>query len=118
MMPWNRFVDAIWDGASLWRGRHLRRAFLNAKYILGEKMYAAGIDDGQLAARITILDEKIRQAEGARVFATALRADRKVLVLHLADAALEEQAPLPGADDEYRKTREIQAALQGAVPEG
>jgi hypothetical protein len=112
MPAWNRFVDCIKDGASLWRNRSLKRAFAEAKYALGERMYAAGIDDGQLAGRITILDEKIRQAEAARVFATTLRADRKMLVLHLADAALEEEAPLPGADDEYQKTREAQAALE------
>jgi hypothetical protein len=53
---------------------------LNAKYALGERMYLAGIDDGQLAARIAILDEKIHRADAARVFATTLRADRKMLV--------------------------------------
>jgi hypothetical protein len=73
-------------------------------------MYAAGIDNGQLAAQIAVLDEIIRQAEAARGSARALRADRKKLILQLAAAALEEEAPLPGADAEYQKVREPQAA--------
>jgi len=75
-------------------------------------MYAAGVDDGQLAAQIANLDEIIRQAEAARRSARALRADRKKLVLQLAAAAMEEEAPLPGAAVEYQKAREVQAALQ------
>ena len=75
------------------------------------RMYAAGIDDGQLASQIAHLDEIIGQAEAARCSARALRADRKKLVLQLAAAALEEEAPLPGADAEYQKAREAQAAL-------
>jgi len=35
-----------------------------------------------------------------------------VLVLQLAAAALEDDGPLPGADAEYRKARDAQAALE------
>jgi len=77
-------------------------------------MVAAGIDDGQLAAQIASLDERIRRGEASRV----LRADRKKLVLQLAAAALEEEAPLPGADAEYQKAWVVQAALQAYAEQG
>jgi hypothetical protein len=44
-------------------------------------MYAAGIDDGRLAAQIAHLDEIIGQAEAARCSARALRADRNLAAL-------------------------------------
>jgi hypothetical protein len=75
-------------------------------------MYAAGVDDGQLAVQIANLDKVIRQAEAARGSTRALRADRKKLIQQLAAAAMEEEAPLPGAAAEYLKAREVQAALQ------
>jgi hypothetical protein len=112
MAAWSRSVHLIRYGTSLWNRQSLKWAFLKAKCALGESMYAAGVDDGQLAAQIANLDEIIRRAEAAGVSARVVRADRKKLVLQLAAAALEEEAPLPGADAEYQKAREVQAALQ------
>ena len=40
-----------------------------------------------------------------------MKAARRQLVLKLATAALEDDGPLPGADAEYRRAREAQAAL-------
>src|SRR5208337_4525187 len=95
MAAWSRSVHLIKYGTSLWHRQSLKWAFLEAKCVLGERMYASGIHDGQLAAQIAHLDEIIRQAEAARGSAIVLRADRKKLVLQLAEAALEEEAPLP-----------------------
>jgi hypothetical protein len=111
MAAWSRSVQLIRYGKSLWHRQSLKGAFLEARCALGERMYVAGIDDGQLAAQIAHLDEIIGQAEAARGSARALRADRKKLVLQLAAAALEEEASLPGADAEYQKARQAQAAL-------
>ncbi len=41
----------------------LRREFVAARLALGERMYAAGIDDGHLAAQIAALDQRILRAE-------------------------------------------------------
>jgi hypothetical protein len=97
-------------GMNLWRKSRLS-AFVEAQVALGERMYAAGIDDGELGARISTLDEQLREAEGVGRSAQALKAARRQLVLQLAAAALEDDGPLPGADAEYRWAREAQVAL-------
>ena len=74
-------------------------------------MYAAGIDDGQFGAQIAALDQHIRQGHAARVEVKGLQAERRTLLMRLAAAALEEDAPLPGADAEYEAARKAQAAL-------
>ena len=82
MAAWSRSRDLIKYVTGLWHRRSLRRAFLEAKYALGERMYSAGIDDGWLAAQIAVLDYKIRQAKAAGVLSKAFVADRKRLILH------------------------------------
>jgi hypothetical protein len=84
---------------------------MEAEYVLGERMYAAEIDDGR-GAQIANLDNRIRQVEATGRSANTLRATWKKLVLQRAEAALEQEAPLPGADAEYKKAREAQARLQ------
>ena len=98
-------------GIDLWRKRRLSGAFAEAQAALGERMYAAGIDDGEFGARISALNEKLRRAEAVGGSTQALWAARRQLVLQLAAAALEDDGPLPGADAEYRLSREAQAAL-------
>jgi hypothetical protein len=109
-------------GMDLWRRRRLSGALAEAQAALGERMYAAGIDDGELGARISALDEQLRRAEAAGGSTQALKAARHQLVLQLAAAALEEDGPLPGADAEYRRAREALAALErhheGALIDG
>ena len=99
-------------GMNLWRKRRLSGAFVEAQAALGERMYAAGIDDGELGAKISALDERLLWAEVAGSSTQALKATRRQLVLQLAAAALEDDGPLPGADAEYRRAREAQAALE------
>ena len=98
-------------GINLWRKRRLNEAFAEAQTALGERMFAAGIDDGELGARIRVLDAQVRQAETLGGATKALNASRRQLVLQLAAAALEDDGPLPGADAEYRTARKAQAAL-------
>jgi len=43
-------------GQGAWRKRSLTQAFYEARLALGQKMYQAGIDDGQLGAQIRDLD--------------------------------------------------------------
>jgi hypothetical protein len=74
-------------------------------------MYAAGLDDGQCGAQIAALDRHIRQAHSPPTDLQRLRAERRALLVRLAAAALEEDAPLPGADAEYETARRAQAAL-------
>jgi hypothetical protein len=99
-------------GMDLWRKRQLSGAFGEAQAALGERMYAAGIDDGELGAKISALDEQLRRAEDVGVSTQALKATRRQLVLQLAAAALEDDGPLPGAEAEYRRAREAQMALE------
>jgi hypothetical protein len=98
-------------GMDLWRKRRLSGAFVEAQAALGERMYAAGIDDGEHGAKINALDERLHWAEAVGVSTQALKATRRQLVLQLA-AALEDDGPLPGADAEYHRAREAQAALE------
>jgi hypothetical protein len=98
-------------GMDLWRKRRLSGAFVEAQAALGERMYAAGIDDGEHGAKISALDERLHWAEAVGASTQALKATRRQLVLQLAAAALEDDGPLPGADAEYHRAREAQAAL-------
>ena len=98
-------------GMDLWRKRRLSGAFVEAQAALGERMYAAGIDDGENGAKINDLDERLHRVEAVGGSTQALKATRRQLVLQLAAAALEDDGPLPGAYAEYRKAREVQAAL-------
>ena len=98
-------------GMDLWRKRRLSSACVEAQAALGERMYAAGIDDGELGAKIIALDVQLRRVESVRGSDQALKAARRQLVLQLAAAALVDDGPLPGADAEYRTARETQAAL-------
>ena len=41
----------------------------------------------------------------------AVKLQREKLILQLADAALAEEGPLPGADNEYQTARKAEAAL-------
>jgi hypothetical protein len=99
-------------GMDLWGKRRLSGVFLEAQAALGERMYAAGIDDGEHGAKINALDERLSRAETVGGSIQALKAARRQLVLHLAAAALEDDGPLPGADAEYHRARETQAALE------
>ncbi len=92
--------------------KRLERALLAAKLDLGERMYAAGIDEGSLGARLTALGQRIRQAEARRLSLGLLLAQRRDLLLQLAAAALEEDAPLPGAEAEYRRAKNALATLK------
>jgi hypothetical protein len=92
--------------------KHLRRVLLAAKLDLGERMYAAGIDDGSLGAQITDLDRRIRRADTARLPLGPLLTQRRELLLQLAAAAMEEEAPLPEAEAEYQRARKALVALK------
>ncbi len=98
-------------GMDLWRKRRSSGAIAEAQAALGERMYAAGIDDGELGARISVLDEQLRRAAAVGGSTQVLKAARRQLVLQLASAALEDDGPLPGAEAEFRRAREAQAAL-------
>ena len=97
-------------GINLWRKGRLTGAFKEAQAALGECMYAAGIDDGEHGAKVSALDEQLHGAEAVGGSTQALKAARRWLVLQLA-AAVQDNGPLPGADAEYRRAREVQAAL-------
>lgn len=115
MVTFKRLIAFLHNSMRLWSRRSLARDYLEAKYVLGERMYAVGIDDGRLAEQIAHLDSSIREAEKVGASARALRAERKDLILQLAAAALAEDAPLPGADDEYQKARQAESALHAPI---
>lgn len=89
----------------------LQRTWLEARLVLGKRMREAGIDDGSLGVQITEMEGTLRRPEAAPSSTQALEAARTALFLQLADLALEDDAPLPGADAEYRAAKEAQAAL-------
>src|SRR5579884_1764616 len=120
MATWTPSAAPVTGGARSSRKRRLRRAFLAARLALGERMVAAGIDDGALGAQVAALDHQIRHAEAARLPLGPLLARRRELLLRLAAAALEDEAPLPGADAEYGRAREAlgKEAERGADTSG
>jgi hypothetical protein len=109
-----RFDSAgpVTGGAPSSRLKRLRRELLTAKLALGDRMYLEGIDDGRLGVFLAALDQRIRLAEAIRRPVGPLLGQRRGLLLRLAAAALEDDAPLPGAQAEYERAREALTALQ------
>lgn len=93
------------------QGAWHKRAFYEARLALGQRMYRSGIDDGQLGLQISELDERINRAKATQAPSKALKLQQEKLILQLADAALAEEGPLPGADAEYQTARKAEAAL-------
>ena len=122
MATWTPSAASVTGGAPSSRKGGLRRAFTAAKLALGARMYAAGIDDGYLGAQITAVEKRILRDEVARLPHGPFLAERRQLLLRLGSAALEVEAPLPGADAEYERARTALAALREgkantAIPE-
>jgi len=105
----------VTGGASSHLIRRLQRALLAAEIDLGERMYAAGLDDGSLGAQVAALDRRIRHADTGQYPLGPLLARRRELLLRLAAAALEDDAPLPGSDAEYERAREALATLKKEI---
>jgi hypothetical protein len=107
------FLDAAW----WWRRHVVARAWYDARLALGRRMHACGIDDGSLVSTISAVDRQIREG-GPAVFLQELENQRTRLLVRLADLALAEEAPLPGAAAEYQAARKVQEALQPAAEGG
>ena len=99
------------------RCRLLDETFTEARLALGRRMYAAGIDDGETGEQIAALDAALA-ADGTAGDAQDLRARRTLLLIRLADAALENDAPLPGADAEFAHALELKQALVASALAG
>jgi hypothetical protein len=85
------------------RARLLEEAYRDARLTLGRRMFAAGIDDGETGAQIAALI-----GESPEVWA-----QRNRLLIRLADASLEDDAPLPGADAEFQHALALKLKLVG-----
>jgi hypothetical protein len=109
-MPPSCLRYAVKDDINMFK--HLRRVLLAAKLDLGERMYAVGIDDGSLGPQVAALDKRIRRSDTARLPLGPLLAQRRELLLQLAAAAMEEEAPLPEAEAEYQRARKALVALK------
>jgi hypothetical protein len=93
--------------------RSLRRRFAFVQLALGKQMYRAGIDDGCSGAGIRKLNREIIERRSTGVAAHELYRQRDRLFRQLADAALENDAPLPGAQDEFEVAFAARADLDG-----
>lgn len=89
----------------------LRADLHRAKLALGRRMYAAGIDDGIIGAQIAEIDAEIQETIASDMMGELLRSLRNRLLIQLADAALEFDAPMPGAEAQFRKARDAETAL-------
>jgi hypothetical protein len=100
------------------RTRALEEAFADAQLVLGERMFAAGIDDDETGEKIAAINARLSEQDLPGGDAQELRASRNLLFVRLADAALESDAPLPGADAEFEHAlelkRQLEAILNGA----
>jgi hypothetical protein len=115
-MVLKRLLGLITSAATLRSKLSPEQALRDAKYALGERMVNAGIDDGHLGEQIALVDTRIRAAQNRAEPTDALLGERRMLVLRLADAALEVDAPLPGAQPEYEKARACETAFEAARP--
>ncbi len=91
----------------------LEQIFHKARIALGEQMVVAGIDDGEIGEQLAALAEEIRQASWSQAALHEIKGEPERLILHLADLALEEDGPLPGAEKEYQRARKAQLAPTG-----
>lgn len=98
------------------RAAPLVREFDAARLALGQRMYAVGIDDGETGALISAVNQQILAARYAGASWEALEAQREKLFLRLADAALENDAPLPGADAEFAHALELKQTAEHGAP--
>ena len=98
--------------------KHLQGAelFAAARLALGKQMYSAGIDDGKTYWAIKRLNQLLSARGRDPARQTKLRAERERLFLQLADEALQYDAPLPGAEREYRHVR-LLATTHAAQPD-
>lgn len=94
-------------GQGVWSKRSPAQALHDARLALGQRMFRAGIDDGQLGAQISALDDRINRATATQAPSKALKLQQEKLFLQLADAALAEEGPLPGAETEYQTARKL-----------
>jgi hypothetical protein len=94
------------------RARMLAEAYTEARIALGQRMFAAGIDDDETGATIASIGEALARNLASGAEAQDLRAERVLLFIRLADAALEDDAPLPGADVEFAEALELKRALE------
>jgi len=94
------------------RRETLERDYRSARLALGKRMFAAGIDDGETSARIAATDQQLLQVGLTGRPRELLQARRTALLLKLADAALEDDAPLPGADEEFAQALALKQALE------
>ena len=114
-MVLKRLLGLITSAANLRPKLSTEQALRDAKYGLGERMFNAGIDDGNLGARIALVDARIRTAQNRAEPTDALLCERRMLVLKLADAALPQVDGLcQGAQPEYEKARACEAAFEAA----
>lgn len=83
------------------RVRLLEEAYRDARLALGRRMFASGIDDGETGEQIAAVTGDTAEAW----------AGRNRLFIRLADAALEDDAPLPGADAEFEQAVQLKQAV-------
>lgn len=110
-----RLARFLRGGTGLGARRVLHWTYATAQLALGERMAAVGLDDGRLGSQIARLEAALRHPGTAGATRQALLAERERLLRELADAALADDAPLPGADAEFRRASAARAALRGAA---
>lgn len=85
-----------------------------AQHALGRRLYEIGVDDGELGRQIADVEDELRRSSGIGAHAEWLHLKRRRLFIRLAAAAMEDDAPLPGAEAEHREARQAMAALYGS----
>ncbi len=101
MTRWHPFIDRLMSSAGSWPTRSRDRAWWTAKLALGERLRSIGFPPAALAAKIAGADASIQQCNVEGRPAAIYRAIRQKLLVELADVALAENTPIPGAEREY-----------------
>jgi S1-C subfamily serine protease len=103
-----------------WRERSLRRQEEEARLTLGKRLYKNHAGDADLIARIDALKTESRAASANRAAAARCEAQRRRLLLRLADPLLESGDGPPGINDDraaVRAARERLAAHRKSLAE-
>jgi len=96
---------------ALQKTRGLRKASQEKRVALGRKMYDSQLGEQSLRDRLAAVDDQLESAKAANGSTKSLLTEQKGLLIRLADAALAQQQPPAGAEDEWSNARTASDAL-------
>ena len=101
----------VWLASAKWHQGWLKRALLDARLDLGERLVEKRDADEQVLSQIAALDAKIKILTEGKGSTKAPKSERDRLLIDLADRALGKPVAPAGLEGEYHAARAAQAKL-------